>query len=60
MKGLFKSYFKQFGSLENQKKEAKRLSDLSLNPKNWEEVANAIYGPSHPIGKDSGHDNTDG
>ena len=60
MRGLFKSYFQQFGSIENQRKEAKRLSDLSLDSKNWEEVANAIYGPAHPIGNASGHGKTDG
>lgn len=51
MRKLFYSYFRQFGSLENQKKEAKRLSDLSLDSKNWPEVANAIYGKTHPNGK---------
>ncbi|RRJ87375.1 hypothetical protein EG240_15230 [Paenimyroides tangerinum] len=58
MKALFISYFNQF---ENDKdKEAKRLSELSLDKKNWPEIANAIYGPTHPEGKRSGHNNTDG
>lgn len=49
MNGIFDSYFKQFG--RNRMKEAERLSDLSLNKQNWEQVANAIYGKTHPNGK---------
>ena len=51
MRGIFKSYFKTFGSLSAQQKEAKRLSDLSKDSNNWAKVANAIYGPTHPLGK---------
>ena len=51
MRGIFKSYFKTFGSLSAQQKEAKRLSDLSKDSNNWPKVANAIYGPTHPLGK---------
>ena len=51
MRTLFFSYFKQFGSLGEQTKEAKRLSDLSLDSKNHQEVASAIYGIKHPNGK---------
>ncbi|MEN5308686.1 hypothetical protein ABE425_14310 [Chryseobacterium cucumeris] len=53
MRKLFFSYFKQFGSLEKQRAEAKRLSDLSLDSKNWKTVANAIYGKTHPNGKNN-------
>ncbi|MDN3694159.1 hypothetical protein QWZ06_18705 [Chryseobacterium tructae] len=53
MRSLFYSYFKQFGSLEKQNAEAKRLSDLSLDSKNWKTVANAIYGKTHPNGKNN-------
>ncbi|WP_159473451.1 glycoside hydrolase family 19 protein [Chryseobacterium sp. 18068] len=53
MRKLFYSYFKQFGDLEKQRAEAKRLSDLSLNSKNWKTVANAIYGKTHPNGKNN-------
>ncbi|HCM36174.1 hypothetical protein [Chryseobacterium sp.] len=53
MRKLFYSYFKQFGNLENQRVEAKRLSDLSLDSKNWKTVANAIYGKTHPNGKNN-------
>ncbi|GAA4153551.1 hypothetical protein GCM10022217_09430 [Chryseobacterium ginsenosidimutans] len=49
MNGIFDSYFKQFG--KNRMKEAERLSELSLNKQNWEQVANAIYGKTHPNGK---------
>lgn len=55
MRKLFYSYFKQFGTLEKQQIESKRLSDLSLNSANWKEVANAIYGKTHP----NGNHNTD-
>lgn len=51
MRGIFKSYFETFGSLSAQQKEAKRLSDLSKDSNNWPKVANAIYGPTHPLGK---------
>lgn len=51
MRGLFYSYFKQFGDKDKQLVEAKRLSDLSLDKKNHPEVANAIYGNKHPMGK---------
>ncbi len=53
MRKLFYSYFKQFGELEKQQAEAKRLSDLSLDSKNWKTVANAIYGKTHPNGKNN-------
>uniref|UniRef100_UPI0028AD4C06 hypothetical protein n=1 Tax=Chishuiella sp. TaxID=1969467 RepID=UPI0028AD4C06 len=59
MRKLFYSYFKEFGNLEKQKAEAKRLSDLSLDSKNWKTVANAIYGKTHPNGKNN-TDNDDG
>ncbi|EFI47388.1 hypothetical protein HMPREF0665_02646 [Segatella oris C735] len=51
MRGIFKSYFETFGSLSAQQKEAKRLSDLSKDSNNWPKVANAIYGPTHPLWK---------
>ena len=51
MRGIFKSYFETFGSLSALQKEAKRLSDLSKDSNNWPKVANAIYGPTHPLGK---------
>ncbi|RNA61966.1 hypothetical protein D1631_08475 [Chryseobacterium nematophagum] len=51
MRKLFYSYFKQFGNLEHQKKEAKRLSEISFNKEKWPEVASAIYGKTHPLGK---------
>ena len=51
MRKLFYSYFKQFGDKDKQLVEAKRLSDLSLDKKNHPEVANAIYGNKHPMGK---------
>lgn len=51
MRTIFSSYFNTFGTLTAQKKEAKRLSDLSLNRNNWPQVANSIYGPTHPLGK---------
>ena len=51
MRGIFKSYFETFGSLSAQQKEAKCLSDLSKDSNNWAKVANAIYGPTHPLGK---------
>ena len=57
MRGLFYSYFKGFGDKTAQTKEAKRLSDLSLDSKNHQEVANAIYGSKHPNGKN--HTDTD-
>ena len=37
--------------LSAQQKEAKRLSDLSKDSNNWPKVANAIYGPTHPLWK---------
>ncbi|SDL40188.1 glycoside hydrolase family 19 protein [Chryseobacterium taihuense] len=49
MNGIFDSYFKQFG--RNRMHEAERLSELSLKKENWPEVANAIYGKTHPNGK---------
>ncbi|MXS71790.1 hypothetical protein GSF70_11245 [Flavobacteriaceae bacterium W22] len=49
MNGIFDSYFKQFG--RNRMREAERLSELSLKKENWPEVANAIYGKTHPNGK---------
>ncbi|MGL6127182.1 hypothetical protein, partial [Chryseobacterium artocarpi] len=49
MNGIFDSYFKQFG--KNRMHEAERLSELSLKKENWSEVANAIYGKTHPLGK---------
>lgn len=51
MRKIFYSYFKQFGAIEKQRAEAQRLSNLSLDSKNWKEVANAIYGKTHPNGK---------
>ena len=51
MRTIFTSYFRAFGPLSAQQKEAKRLSDLSKNRNNWPEVANSIYGPTHPLGK---------
>ena len=51
MRKLFYSYFKQFGNLSNQTKEAERLSKISFNRDQWPEVANAIYGKTHPLGK---------
>lgn len=53
MRKLFNSYFKQFGNLEKQRAEAQRLSDLSMDSKNWKTVANAIYGKTHPLGKNN-------
>jgi len=49
MNGIFASYFKQFG--KDRMREAERLSELSLKRENWPEVANAIYGKTHPLGK---------
>ncbi|MEC3874192.1 glycoside hydrolase family 19 protein [Chryseobacterium salviniae] len=49
MNGIFDSYFKQFG--KKRMSEAERLSELSLKKENWPEVANAIYGKTHPNGK---------
>lgn len=51
MRKIFYSYFKQFGSLENQQKESQRLSKISFDKTKWPEVANAIYGKTHPLGK---------
>ena len=51
MRKLFYSYFKQFGSLENQQKESQRLSGVFFDKAKWPEVANAIYGKTHPLGK---------
>lgn len=56
MRKLFYSYFKQFGELKKQQVEAKRLSDLSFDSKNWKTVANAIYGKTHPNGKNNNDD----
>ncbi|MBP4136751.1 PAAR-like protein [Flavobacterium geliluteum] len=52
MRKIFDSYFSTFGVLENQQAEARRLSSLSLNESNAQEVASAIYGPTHPLGKE--------
>ncbi|WP_052705359.1 PAAR-like protein [Flavobacterium sp. 316] len=52
MRGIFNSYFSTFGTLAEQQAEAKRLSDLSLDSSNAQEVANAIYGSTHIYGKE--------
>ncbi|MFB9076274.1 hypothetical protein ACFFLS_26050 [Flavobacterium procerum] len=57
MRKLFESYFLTFGALENQQEEARRLSSLSLEQSNAQEVASAIYGPTHPLGKEHTNDN---